>query len=231
MFKLYCHSLGIMPTRAIPDAMTWRHHDSDVYDTFPDNDFSTQDVQSLTEMVIDLRQVPSRLLFGAGLATTWEFPSYLPVFKYTKGNVVTMVRKKRVSEGAKDATTSSGHVSSSTPLQIVAPVSQVAQSQHEDEETRVANDEGHSASPRGSANEYVHHFYDIEENQGEENLPRIEPLVNLSGQPTHPPKEPVFATVDGMLKKVSPLGMLLFIFAVGTFLGGVAWTLPNGAWS
>ncbi|GJR97636.1 hypothetical protein Tco_0269810 [Tanacetum coccineum] len=72
--------------RAIPDDMAWRHHDSDVYDAFHDNDFSTQDVQSLTEMVIDLRPVPSGLLFGARLATTWEFPGYLPVFKDTKGN-------------------------------------------------------------------------------------------------------------------------------------------------
>ncbi|GKF17772.1 hypothetical protein Tco_0062690, partial [Tanacetum coccineum] len=26
--------------RAIPDAMAWRHHDFDVNDPFPDNDFS-----------------------------------------------------------------------------------------------------------------------------------------------------------------------------------------------
>ncbi|GJR44924.1 hypothetical protein Tco_1313027 [Tanacetum coccineum] len=76
--------------RAIPDVMMWRNHDSDVYDAFPNNDFSTQDIQSLTERVIDLRLVPSGLLFGAGLATTSEFPGYLPVFKDTEGNVVTM---------------------------------------------------------------------------------------------------------------------------------------------
>ncbi|GJW19946.1 hypothetical protein Tco_0027382 [Tanacetum coccineum] len=237
-FETYCPiKLGIEPTvdgiilagiwRAIPDAMAWRHHDSDVYDAVPDNDFSTQDVQSLTERVIDLRPVPSGLLFGAGLATTWEFPGYLHVLKNTEGNVVTMseylrfpflsgasitrgaavpanhpigqnttpllqadqpildktdsqrevetkdakvrkdgaegssrVRKKRVLEGAKDVTASSGHVSSPTPLQTVSPS--------------------------------AHHFTDIKENQGEESLPRMKPLVNLSGQPTHPPKEPVF---------------------------------------
>ncbi|GJZ98614.1 hypothetical protein Tco_0671067 [Tanacetum coccineum] len=65
-------------------------HDSDVCDAFSDNDFSIQDVQSLTEMVIDLRHVPFELLFGAGLATTWEFPGFFPVFKDTGGNVVTM---------------------------------------------------------------------------------------------------------------------------------------------
>ncbi|GKB12631.1 hypothetical protein Tco_0846554 [Tanacetum coccineum] len=59
-----------------------------VCDAFSDNDFSIQDVQSLTEMVIDLRHVPFELLFGAGLATTWEFPGFFPVFKDTGGNVV-----------------------------------------------------------------------------------------------------------------------------------------------
>ncbi|GKC64061.1 hypothetical protein Tco_1096659, partial [Tanacetum coccineum] len=105
-------------------------------------------------------------------------------------------KKKRVPVGTKDATASSSHISSPTPLQIVASVSQVAQRQHEDEETRAPNDEGHSASPspRGSANESVHHFTNVKENQGKESPPRIEPLVILSGQPTYPPKEPVFAT-------------------------------------
>ncbi|GKD99059.1 hypothetical protein Tco_1382956 [Tanacetum coccineum] len=40
---------------AIPDAMAWRHHDSDVNDL-------------------------------GGLATTWDFPSFRSIFKYTKGN-------------------------------------------------------------------------------------------------------------------------------------------------
>ncbi|GJW76373.1 hypothetical protein Tco_0138055 [Tanacetum coccineum] len=74
--------------RAIPDAMTWRHHDFDVYDAFPDNDFSVQDVRTLTERVIDLHTVPSRILFGVGLATTWEFPGFFPIFKDTE--VITM---------------------------------------------------------------------------------------------------------------------------------------------
>ncbi|GKB52576.1 hypothetical protein Tco_0903329 [Tanacetum coccineum] len=76
--------------KAIPDAMAWRHHDSDVYDAFSDNDFSLQDVQSLTEKIIDLYLVPLGILFGAGLATTWDFPGFFPVFKDTRGNVVTM---------------------------------------------------------------------------------------------------------------------------------------------
>ncbi|GKE55677.1 hypothetical protein Tco_1494862 [Tanacetum coccineum] len=50
-------------------AMAWRHHDSDVNDPVPEDGFSASDVQMLTERVIDLRPVPSRLLFHEGLAT------------------------------------------------------------------------------------------------------------------------------------------------------------------
>ncbi|GJS36637.1 hypothetical protein Tco_0535019 [Tanacetum coccineum] len=76
--------------RAILDAMAWRHHDSDVNDTVPDDGFDILDVQALTERFIDLRPVPSGLLFKGGLATTWDFPGFHPIFKDTKGNVVTM---------------------------------------------------------------------------------------------------------------------------------------------
>ncbi|GJZ68766.1 hypothetical protein Tco_0632316, partial [Tanacetum coccineum] len=76
--------------RAIPDAMAWRHHDSDVNDPVPEDGFSASDVQILTEKVIDLRPVPSGLLFQGGLATTWDFPGFRLIFKDTKGNVVTM---------------------------------------------------------------------------------------------------------------------------------------------
>ncbi|GKC28392.1 hypothetical protein Tco_1035686, partial [Tanacetum coccineum] len=37
-----------------------------------------------------IRPIPSGLLFHAGLATTWEFSGFLPSFKDTEGNVVTM---------------------------------------------------------------------------------------------------------------------------------------------
>ncbi|GJY27934.1 hypothetical protein Tco_0403701 [Tanacetum coccineum] len=60
--------------RAIPDAMAWRHHDSDVNDPVPEDGFIAYDVQMLTERVVDLRPVPFGLLFQGGLATTWDFP-------------------------------------------------------------------------------------------------------------------------------------------------------------
>nr|GFA17962.1 hypothetical protein [Tanacetum cinerariifolium]GFA17978.1 hypothetical protein [Tanacetum cinerariifolium] len=70
--------------------MAWRHHDSDIYDPVPEDGFSMQDVEALTERVIDLRPVPSGLLFQGGLATTWHYPGFRPIFQDTEGNVVTM---------------------------------------------------------------------------------------------------------------------------------------------
>ncbi|GJU33906.1 hypothetical protein Tco_1182260 [Tanacetum coccineum] len=55
--------------RAIPDAMAWRHHDSDVNDPVPEDGFDASD---------------------GGLATTWDFPSFCLIFKDTEGNAVTM---------------------------------------------------------------------------------------------------------------------------------------------
>ncbi|GJW94908.1 hypothetical protein Tco_0174580 [Tanacetum coccineum] len=40
--------------------------------------------------LIDIRGIPSGLLFSAGLAITWEFPKFRPLFKDPEGNVVTM---------------------------------------------------------------------------------------------------------------------------------------------
>ncbi|GJV52480.1 hypothetical protein Tco_1448221 [Tanacetum coccineum] len=76
--------------RAIPQAMAWRHHDSDIHDPLPTDGFRASDVVTLTNQSIDIRPIPSGLLFHAGLATTWEFSGFLPSFKDTEGNVVTM---------------------------------------------------------------------------------------------------------------------------------------------
>ncbi|GKB07456.1 hypothetical protein Tco_0835740 [Tanacetum coccineum] len=77
--------------RAIPQAMAWRHHDSDIHDPPPTDGFNALDVVALTRQCIDIRPVPSGLLFYAGLATTWEFPGFPLVFKDTEGNAVTML--------------------------------------------------------------------------------------------------------------------------------------------
>ncbi|GKD65610.1 hypothetical protein Tco_1307718, partial [Tanacetum coccineum] len=75
---------------AIPDAMAWRHHDFDVNDVLPDNDFSILDVRALAKNAINLRPMHPELLFVVDLATVWDFPRYHPIFKDTRGNVVIM---------------------------------------------------------------------------------------------------------------------------------------------
>ncbi|GJR35824.1 hypothetical protein Tco_1211508 [Tanacetum coccineum] len=54
-----------------------RHHDSDIHDPLPTDGFSAFNVATLTSQSIDIRPVPSGLLFHAGLATTWEFSGFL----------------------------------------------------------------------------------------------------------------------------------------------------------
>ncbi|GJT78195.1 hypothetical protein Tco_1044920 [Tanacetum coccineum] len=111
LFELYCRSLHIVPSvnlfcvfykigkqgdwftferrvgpgSAIPQAMAWRHHDSDIHDPLPTDGFRASDVVTLTDQSIDIRPVPSGLLFHARLATTWEFSGF-PIFNDTEGN-------------------------------------------------------------------------------------------------------------------------------------------------
>nr|GEV79203.1 hypothetical protein [Tanacetum cinerariifolium] len=59
--------------RAIPDAMAWRHHDSDINDPASKDGFCVQDVQTLAERVIDLMVTMSEylrfpFLYGASIS-------------------------------------------------------------------------------------------------------------------------------------------------------------------
>ncbi|GKB76946.1 hypothetical protein Tco_0943841, partial [Tanacetum coccineum] len=56
----------------------------------PKDGFDEADVIALTHQSIDIRGIPSGLLFSAGLAITWEFPKFRPLFKDPEGHVVTM---------------------------------------------------------------------------------------------------------------------------------------------
>ncbi|GKB18805.1 hypothetical protein Tco_0852728, partial [Tanacetum coccineum] len=57
-----------------------RLHRKDVSsDPAPKNGFDEADVIALTHQPIDIRGIPSGLLFSAGLAITWEFPKFLPL--------------------------------------------------------------------------------------------------------------------------------------------------------
>ncbi|GKA89673.1 hypothetical protein Tco_0811485, partial [Tanacetum coccineum] len=62
----------------------------DISDPAPKDGFDEADVITLTHQPIDIRGIPSGLLFSAGLAITWEFPKFRPLFKDPEGNVVTM---------------------------------------------------------------------------------------------------------------------------------------------
>ncbi|GJX15959.1 hypothetical protein Tco_0216791 [Tanacetum coccineum] len=84
--------------RAIPDAMAWRHYDSDVNDPVLEDGFHASDVKLLFERVVDLRPVPSGLLFHGGLATTWDFSGFRPVFKDTEGNGPSLTSQDRIEQ-------------------------------------------------------------------------------------------------------------------------------------
>nr|GEV14467.1 hypothetical protein [Tanacetum cinerariifolium] len=59
---------------------------------------SMQDVEALTERVIDLRPVPFGLLFQGGLATTWDYPGFRPIFKDTEGNGPALTSQDRIPQ-------------------------------------------------------------------------------------------------------------------------------------
>nr|GEU66660.1 hypothetical protein [Tanacetum cinerariifolium] len=64
--------IGLYEQKAIPDAMAWRHHDSNVNDPVPEDGFNALDVQTLTKWVVDLRPVPSGFFFWAAV-TMYEY--------------------------------------------------------------------------------------------------------------------------------------------------------------
>nr|GEW76451.1 hypothetical protein [Tanacetum cinerariifolium] len=82
--------------RDILNTMAWIHHDSNVNDPVPKVGLNVLNVQVLTAHCIDLRPVPSGLLFRGGLSTTWDFPSFLPIFKDTKGNAKRYEEKSNI---------------------------------------------------------------------------------------------------------------------------------------
>ncbi|GKD50287.1 hypothetical protein Tco_1279263 [Tanacetum coccineum] len=129
--------------RVIPDAMAWRHHDSDVNDTFPDNDFSLLDVRALAEKVIDLRPMHPGLLFVVGLATTWDFPRFYPIFKDTGGNVITM------SEYLRFPFLFEVSIAKGAVVPATHPEKKKAQDATKKKENKkMANDEGGSSKPK-----------------------------------------------------------------------------------
>nr|GEV27781.1 hypothetical protein [Tanacetum cinerariifolium] len=81
IFNEFCTSLKhwkdrffFIDRRAIPDAMPWRHHDSNVADLSP-SDVCAEDIRLLCEHVVDLRPVHPDMLYEIGLTTILETPA------------------------------------------------------------------------------------------------------------------------------------------------------------
>ncbi|GJZ51063.1 hypothetical protein Tco_0605578 [Tanacetum coccineum] len=207
--------------RTIPYAMAWRHPDSDVFDAFPDNDFSIQDLMNLTERIIDIRPVPPGFLFDAGLATTWDFPGFFSVFKDTGGNLVTMSEylrfpflsgapiKAQAARAAAKKKESKKRGNDEGGSFRVAPVNQITlvDTRNTNEEPNAPDEENRLASnsPRGSVSESVHNFVNVEEIKDKESLPHIELFVNLSEKLVYPEKVQVFVSETNIDGSSNPL--------------------------
>nr|GEW09865.1 hypothetical protein [Tanacetum cinerariifolium] len=166
--------------RAIPDTMAWRHHDSDINDSALEDGFSMQDVQALTERVIDIRHVPFGLLFQGGLATTWDILVFVLFSKIPRGmRVKTSPRRQITKEGSKwkilkslppgrekrrpktagqkDGPVASKATSSPEPIRTLNP-HQPSGALAATAESR--EDRSPHASPRDLANRSVHNYSD-----------------------------------------------------------------------
>ncbi|GKC70988.1 hypothetical protein Tco_1116871 [Tanacetum coccineum] len=75
--------------RAIPDAMPWRHIDTDVRDDFPDN-YNEGEADRLAEHVILLRPPPRHPLYVCGSTTACRHPELSYSIKDPNGWVLTM---------------------------------------------------------------------------------------------------------------------------------------------
>ncbi|GJY64841.1 hypothetical protein Tco_0466301 [Tanacetum coccineum] len=95
MFELHCRSLNtgkrankcfkeitsspkgwkkkffLIDRRAIPDAMAWRHRDTDVLDEFPIS-YNEDNADLVAEKIIPLRKPPQSLLYMTGLTTVYH---------------------------------------------------------------------------------------------------------------------------------------------------------------
>ncbi|GJR76753.1 hypothetical protein Tco_0089118 [Tanacetum coccineum] len=78
----------LIDKKAIPDVMPWRHHDSDIHDSLPDDNYNILDVRDLAEHIVDLCPVPPALLFATEQTKIWECPRYCPIFKDNEGDVL-----------------------------------------------------------------------------------------------------------------------------------------------
>ncbi|GJZ34672.1 hypothetical protein Tco_0580489 [Tanacetum coccineum] len=71
--------------RAMPDAMPWRHTDTDLRDDFPMH-YNESDATRLAKFIVPLRPPPRHLLYMCGLTTACRHPELAYNIKYRHGN-------------------------------------------------------------------------------------------------------------------------------------------------
>nr|GEW56893.1 hypothetical protein [Tanacetum cinerariifolium] len=79
----------LIDRRAIPDAMPWRHGDTDLHDDFLSN-FNQDDVERLSEFLVPLRAPPRHLLYVRGLTMACRHPGLSYSIKDQDKNVINM---------------------------------------------------------------------------------------------------------------------------------------------
>ena len=76
--------------RAIPFAMPWRHRDSDISDSFPNDGYKLEDVEKLSANVIDLLEIPRDFLYILGLTSHWDHPGFRALLVDAEGKGITL---------------------------------------------------------------------------------------------------------------------------------------------
>ncbi|GJT75340.1 hypothetical protein Tco_1042065 [Tanacetum coccineum] len=79
----------LIDRRAIPDAMPWRHGDTDLHDDFRSS-FDQDDVDRLSEFLVPLRLPPRHLLYMCGLTTVCRHPELSYNIKDQDKNVISI---------------------------------------------------------------------------------------------------------------------------------------------
>ncbi|GJW48257.1 hypothetical protein Tco_0079903 [Tanacetum coccineum] len=79
----------LLDRQAIPNAMPWRHGDTDLYDDLLAN-YNEDDVSRLSEVLVPLRPPPRHLLYMCGLTTACQNPELLYNIKDQDKNVINM---------------------------------------------------------------------------------------------------------------------------------------------
>ncbi|GKA09086.1 hypothetical protein Tco_0688417 [Tanacetum coccineum] len=148
----------LIDQRAIPDAMPWRHIDTDVHDDFSVN-YNEGDADRLAEHIILLRKPPQRLLYMRGLTTNCRHPKLAQVIKDPEGQAKRAgeasseaLQKKKVQKIGEPAGLKSERTISVTPLHQadLKPLNEATESRPNDIEKNVVE--------HGNTQEYVDLF-------------------------------------------------------------------------